>query len=219
MYRLYHHPFSQHARRVVALLEEAGLPYALEHVALEEREHHSLRFLRLNPNHQVPVLVDGELRLTESNAILRYLCRKHELTDLYPSDLVARARVDQWLDWCQWRLGPNVIDVVRNTVFLGPKGDRDAIARGRRAVDDALPVLAAELWDHPFVTGETLTIADLAIDSNLTQLDLAGAVPDLAPIRVWRERMAGLYGVRRSRAAMDAMLSPASMSVSEAATG
>src|SRR5262245_59298380 len=111
MYRLYNHPFSQHGRRVVALLEEAGLSYQLEPLAMDQREHHSARFLRLNPNHQVPVLVDGDLVLAESNAILRYLCSKHELWDLYPRDLVARARVEQWLDWNQWRLGPNVIDV------------------------------------------------------------------------------------------------------------
>ncbi len=206
MYRLYHHPMSQHARRVVALLEEAGLPYALEHVALEERQHHSAPFLRINPNHQVPVLVDGGLTLTESNAILRYLCMKHELWDLYPRDLVARAKVEQWLDWNQWRLGPNVVDVVRNSVFLGLRGGKDAIARGRRAVEDAAPVLAAQLWDFPFVAGETLTIADFAVDSNITQLELACVAPDIAPIRAWRERMGAVYGVRRSTAPLAAMM-------------
>lgn len=206
MVRLYHHPLSQHARRVVALLEEARLPYALEPVAMEKREHCAPAYLRLNPNHQIPTLVDGDLVLTESNAILRYLCAKHGLEDFYPSDLRARARVEQWLDWNQWRLGRNVIDVVRNTVFLAPNGDRDAIARGRRAIDDAAPVLAAQLWDTPFVTGYAPTIADLSIDSNITQLSLAGAEPEEAPIRAWRRRMSELYGVRRSRAALDAMM-------------
>ncbi len=215
MYRLYHHPLSQHARRVVALLEEARLPYALEPVALERREHLSPAFLRINPNHQVPALVDGDLVLTESNAILRYLCCKHALEDFYPSDLQARARTEQWLDWNQTRLGRNVVDVVLNTVFLAPQGDRDAIDRGRRAIEDAAPVLAAQLWDTPFVTGYAPTIADLSIDSNLTQLALADAEPDDSPIRAWRRRMGDLYGVRRSRAALDAMMGAAS----EMATG
>jgi glutathione S-transferase len=215
MYRLYHHPLSQHARRVVALLEEARLPYAPEPVALEKREHFSSAYLRINPNHQVPALVDGDLILTESNAMLRYLCSKHGLEDFYPSDLRARARTEQWLDWNQWRLGRNVIDVVRNSVFLAPNGDRDAIVRGRRAVEDAAPVLAAQLWETPFVTGQSPTIADLSIDSNITQLSLAGAEPEDAPIRAWRRRMSELYGVRRSRAALDAMM----VEIAETATG
>jgi glutathione S-transferase len=208
MYRLYHHPLSQHARRVMALLEEARLPYTLEHVALEEKQHLSARFLRINPNHQVPVLIDGDLVLTESNAILRYLCRKHGLWELYPRELAARARVDQWLDWNQSRLGRNVVDIVFNKVFLAPNGDAAAIARGRHAVADAMPVLAAALWETPFVAGQTLTIADLSIDSNLTQLGLAGAAPEAAPIRAWRQRMSALYGVRRSREPLDAMVAP-----------
>lgn len=215
MYRLHHHPLSQHARRVVALLEEAKLPYELAHVALEDEENRSERFARINPNRQVPVLEDGGFRLAESNAILRYLCARHELWDLYPRRTQARARVEQWLDWCQWRLGQSVIDVVLNTVFLGPNGDAEAIARGTRAVADAASVLAEQLWETPFVAGPTMTIADLAIDSNLTQLALADAEPDAEPIRAWRARMAEVYGVRRSRATLNAMMAP----VSVAATG
>ncbi len=100
-------------------------------------------------------------------------------------------------------------DVVLNGVFLGPRGDEAAIARGRAGVDDAAPALAETLWELPFVAGERVTIADVSIDSNLTQLALAGAAPVAEPILAWRARMAEVYGVRRSCAAMEAMMAPA----------
>src|SRR5262245_541586 len=124
MYILYHFPYSQHARRVVSLLEAGGLPYDLRHVDMGKGEHVSAADLAINPNHQVPTFLDGDLMLHESNAILRYLCQKHGLIDWYPSDLEHRARVDQWLDWTQCRMSPAVIDIVLNTVFLGEKGDK-----------------------------------------------------------------------------------------------
>jgi glutathione S-transferase len=92
---LYHHPYSQHSRRVVALLEEVGLAHELRPVALDQGEHLTPAYLAINPNHQVPTLIDGAVKIHESNAILRYLCAKHELENWYPSAPAARAAVDQ----------------------------------------------------------------------------------------------------------------------------
>lgn len=89
---MYHHPYSQHCRRVVALLEEAGLDYELRRVAMEENEHLSPAYLKINPNHQVPTLQDGDLKMFESNAILRYLCVKHRLTSWYPTSCAPAPR-------------------------------------------------------------------------------------------------------------------------------
>lgn len=129
MYTLFHSPYSQHARRVVSLMIEAGLQYQLRHVAMEKGEHLSPEYLTVNPNHQVPTLLDGEVRIHESNAILRYLCVKHALHDWYPNDSAKRAAVEQWLDWNQCRLSPAVVDIVLNSVFLGERGDAAAVER------------------------------------------------------------------------------------------
>ena len=193
MYVLYHFPFSQHARRVVALMEAAGLRYELRHVALDKGEHLSPAFLEINPNHQVPSLIDGTAKIHESNAILRYLCVKHRLHDWYPDDLPARAAVEQWLDWCQCRFGPAVTDVVLNTVFMGKDGDAAAIARGHDRLAEAGPILEAGLDFRDYVAGGSHpTIADLALAANMSHLELAGAVPDLPNIRAWLARMYAL---------------------------
>ena len=202
MYILYHNPYSQHSRRVVALLEEAGLEYELRHVALDRGEHMTPAYLAVNPNHQVPAMIDGALKIFESNAILRYLCHKHRLTDWYPEEQSRRALVEQWLDWNQSRLAQAVIDIVFNKVFLGPKGDREAIARGEARLTELAPILEAGLKDRAFLSGETPTIADLSVASNLTQLGLAGAVPQQPGIGAWFERVGALQGVKRACAPM-----------------
>jgi glutathione S-transferase len=202
MYVLHHHPFSQHARRVVALLEEAGLAYELRHVAMDKGEHMSPDFMAINPNHQVPVLTDGELRLFESNAILRYLANKHGLTDWYPPEPARRAVVDQWLDWNQCRLSSAVIDIVFNKVFLGPKGDQAAIARGEARVAELTPILEIALQDSAFLAGDAPTIADISVASNLTQLGLAGSTPTTPAIRAWLDRVNALPGVQRANSGL-----------------
>lgn len=202
MYLLYHHPYSQHARRVVALMEEAKLPYELRRVALEKGEHMSPEFLAVNPNHQVPVLIDGDVKLFESNAILRYLSNKHGLTHWYPENHAQRARVDQWLDWNQSRFGPAVVDIVLNKVFLGDKADRQAIARGEARVAELAPILEDALGASAYITGDTPTIADLSIASNITQLGLAHAAPTSPRIAAWFERVNKIPGVQRACAPM-----------------
>ena len=198
MYRLYQHPFSQHSRRVVSLLEEAGLEYEPILLDLAHGEHRSAQYLAINPNHQVPTLIDGDIKLHESNAILRYLCVKHALTGWYPDDLPARATVEQWLDWTQCRLGPAVIDIVFNRVFLGDKGDQEAIARGLKQMLELSDILEKELAGKIFLAGGTPTIADLALAFNLFQLGLAGEIPHSENIQGWYGRVCQLKGFRKS---------------------
>src|SRR5262245_2180926 len=198
MYTLYHFPYSQHARRVVSLLEAAGLPYQLHHVNMAQGEHLSAAYLSINPNHQIPTLVDGDLKIHESNAILRYLCGKHSLTDWYPADPRHRALVDQWLDWNQCRLSPAVIDIVRNKVFLKEKGDKDAVARGEARLRELGPVLEDGLRSADFLIGATPTIADLSVASNVFQLGLADAIPPGERIATWYGRISALEAFRKS---------------------
>jgi glutathione S-transferase len=198
MYVLYHFPQSQHARRVVSLLEEAHLEYQLRHVAMDKGAHRSPEYLAINPNHQVPTLVDGDVTIHESNAILRYLCTKHRLSGWYPEDLPARAKVEQWLDWNQCRLSPAVVDVVLNRVFLGAAGDRAAIERGLSRLPELWSLLAAGLAETPFLAGSRPTIADLSLASSMFQLTFANIRPAERPIAAWFERVGELDGFRKS---------------------
>ena len=133
-------------------------------------------------------------------------CAKHELTDWYPTDLGQRALVEQWLDWNQCRLGPAVVDIVLNRVFLGANGDVSAIERGEKRLADVAPVLESALLLRPFVAGDAPTIADLSIASNITQLQLANAMPATQAIAAWHQRINSLPGVKKACAPIEAMI-------------
>jgi glutathione S-transferase len=93
---LHANPRSSNAQKVRFLLAELGLPHELREVPFGDTrpDWH----VAVNPLGGIPALVDGDLRLAESHAILRYLAAREGRDDLYPSDLRARARVDWILD-------------------------------------------------------------------------------------------------------------------------
>jgi glutathione S-transferase len=194
MYILYNHPWSQHARRIIALMQEAGLEYELRHVALDKGEHRSAEYLAINPDSQVPAFVDGEVTICQSNAVLRYLCAKHDLEDWYPRDPARLARVEQWLDWNQCKLAPTVADIVLNKVFLGDKGDPEALARGEKNLTRLAPILEAGLEGDDYLAGDAPTIADLSVASNITQLGIADATPSSPKIADWYGRVSAMKG-------------------------
>jgi glutathione S-transferase len=198
MYTLYHFPYSQHARRVVSLLEEAGLQYQLSHVDMVKGAHRSAEYLAVNPNHQVPTLVDGEIKIHESNAILRYLCVKHGLDAWYPKESPLRAKVEDWLDWNQCRLSPTVVDIVLNSVFLGAAGDKAAVERGQSRLPELWSILNAGLAGTQFLAGSRPTIADLSVASSVFQLTFANITPTGTNIVDWFKRVGALQGFQKS---------------------
>ncbi|VAX01902.1 Glutathione S-transferase, unnamed subgroup [hydrothermal vent metagenome] len=198
MYTLYHYAYSQHARRVVSLLEEAGLNYKLHTIAMDQAEYLSPDYTAINPNQQIPTLIDGQTKIHESNAILRYLCLKHSLTTWYPEDLKQRALVEQWLDWNQCRMAERVIDIVLNKVFMGENADQAAIKRGEESIPELFKILNNGLQNSEYLAGATPSIADLSIASNIFQLSLAQVKPTETNLVNWYQRINLLEGFQKS---------------------
>ena len=96
--RLYQHPMSANARAAVMTAFQLNVPVELVYVDLQKREQLEPQFLKMNPNHRVPVLEDGDFRLTECSAILKYFADKIN-SPAYPKDLKQRARVNEVMDW------------------------------------------------------------------------------------------------------------------------
>jgi glutathione S-transferase len=96
--KLYHHPVSTTSRPVVLFAAETGIHLDFQVVDLFTGEHYQPAYEKINPSRQVPVLEDGEFRLTESSAILKYLAEKSG-SPAYPSDLRKRARINERMDW------------------------------------------------------------------------------------------------------------------------
>jgi glutathione S-transferase len=92
------HPVSMTSRPVRLFIAESGIEVEEQLVDLMAGEHYEEPFTAINPNRMVPVLEDGDLRLTESSAILKYLADKID-SPAYPKDLKQRAKVNEMMDW------------------------------------------------------------------------------------------------------------------------
>ena len=96
--KLYMHPVSMTSRPVRLFIAESGIDVDEQVVDLFTGEHYKEPYASLNPNRMVPMLEDGDLRLTESSAILKYLADKVG-SPAYPKDLKQRAKVNEMMDW------------------------------------------------------------------------------------------------------------------------
>ncbi len=90
---------SINVRKVLWTCEEIGLAYQQEDYGSGFKPLDTPEFQRLNPNSLVPVLLDDDFVLWESNSICRYLARKAERWDLLPAEPQPAAEVEHWMDW------------------------------------------------------------------------------------------------------------------------
>ncbi len=96
--KLYYHPASTTSRIVMLFAEEEGIQLEYSVVDLFSGAHLKPDYATINPSCLVPVLEDGDFRLTESSAIIKYLADKKG-SAAYPKDLKERARVNETMDW------------------------------------------------------------------------------------------------------------------------
>ncbi|OZI18823.1 glutathione S-transferase [Bordetella genomosp. 9] len=189
--KLFHHPLSGHAHRARLFLSLIAQPAELVEVDLANRAHKQPDFLKLNPFGQVPVLVDGDVVIADSNAILVYLAKKTGKTDWLPEAPVQAAAVQRWLSVAAGDIafGPAAARLV--TVFAAPLDADAAIARAHvvlKRMDDAL---ANQQWiaaDHP-------TIADVALYSYTARAPEGFVdLKDYANVRRWLAGVEALPG-------------------------
>jgi glutathione S-transferase len=174
------HPGSTMSRPVRLLIAEQKLEVSEQLVDLLAGEQRKDAYAALNPSRLVPMLEDGDFRLTESSAILKYLATKFELAE-YPRDLRRRARVDERMDWFNTQF---LRDYGHNMVFpqvfphhRRPTEELNAgtIAWGKARSRIWLGVLDTHfLGQSRYVAGDTITIADYFGSCILTAGHLAG---------------------------------------------
>lgn len=164
--KLYMHPVSTGARPVRLLIAENGIACDEELVDIMKGAHHQEPYASLNPNRLVPMLEDGDLRLTESSAILKYLADKYDLPS-YPKDLKQRARVNEAMDWLNTQFYRDFgYGFVYPQLFPHHKRRSDeahagTIEWGQQGARRWLQVLNDHwIGDKPYLCGNEITIAD-----------------------------------------------------------
>ena len=156
---------SINVRKVLWTCEELGLSYEREDWGSGFASTHSPEFTRLNPNAQVPVIIDDAGVLWESNTICRYLAGKHHNHDLLPGEPAARARVEQWMDWQATELNRSWGYAFTALVRKDPEcQDPHQIAVGVDDWNRKMTILEQQLAaTKAYVAGPRFSLADIVI--------------------------------------------------------
>lgn len=166
--KIYGRLSSLNVQKVIWCLGELGLvageDYERIDAGLTFGVNTTPEYLAMNPTGLVPLLVEGDYTLWESNAIIRLLASRYGLGSLMPTDLQVRADSDRWMDWMLGTVWPLI-----RTAFVGltrtPKEKQDllAIKAAFQKGSDHLVILDAVLKDRLFCAGSELTVGDLAL--------------------------------------------------------
>jgi len=165
--KLYMHPVSTTCRPVMMFIADNNIAVEMQPVDILKGEQYGEGYSKINPNHLVPLLEDGDLRLTESATILRYLAEKIG-SPAYPKDLKQRARVDERLDWFNsnfyrdWGYAFVYPQVFPHLKYEDAAAQAAVLAKGKEKSKAWLQVLN-DYWlasGQPYLCGNTVTIAD-----------------------------------------------------------
>jgi glutathione S-transferase len=195
--KLYCFPPSPNTWKVRALAAYLGVPLELEIVDLTKGAQRTPAYLALNPTGRTPTLVDGDLKLWESNAILQYIGGKTAST-LWPNDAAKRADIARWQFWqlahwsaeaCQPLTFQRLVKKIFN---LGPP-DEAVVAKGLEAFNKEATILNAHLAKQKYLVGDSLTLADFSVAGALLYAEQAEMpLTPYANVRAWLERVTAL---------------------------
>jgi glutathione S-transferase len=162
--RLYARRTSSNSQKVLWFLGELAIQYEFVDTGGDAGGLDAPEYLALNPNGRVPTLLDGELPVWESHAILRYLAAAHGGGAYWSPDPATRSQVDRWMDWSQ-----SQFDASFMALFWGyyrtPEANRDNRANQLHAkrCRSYLRLLDRCLSEHDYVVGDRLSLADIPI--------------------------------------------------------
>ena len=157
----FHYNLAPNPMKVALMLEETGLDYETVPVDSRRGEQHAEAFRALNPNGKLPVIVDGDATVFDSNAILLYLAEK---TGRFLPGAGDRARGEllSWLMFVATGIGPYSGQAVHFKHFA-PKPQDYAIERYDFEALRHWSILDQRLGQRTYVLGEDYTIVDMAV--------------------------------------------------------
>jgi glutathione S-transferase len=172
---------SYNVQKVLWLLDERQLSYRHIELGGEPGDTETDDFGALNPMRKVPVLVDNDNVIWESNTILRYLANTCGSGSWKIEDAYQRSLFERWMDWSQTKFEPAFVGVFwgyyRTPVELH---DMKAIRNSIKECMDCLAKLDEQLASRKFLAGERLSLADISVGVfiyRLVEIDLKIVLP------------------------------------------
>ena len=194
--KLYYDPITVNCRKVVAGLDLLGAGYEDELLSYFGGDHKKPEFRAVNPNAELPALVDGDLVLWESNAILVYGAEKTRNETAYPADAKIRADIARWLLWeCSKWFDGCYVYLVQNVVnpILDSTPDQAVLDAHEPVFRGLASILEAALEGREWLCADNPTIADIAVAAPM-HLHAVQKLPldDYPNIRGWIARVEAL---------------------------
>lgn len=172
--KLYYFP-SPNPQKVKFAMLEVGLDCEMVPVDLTKAEQRSPEFLALNPTGRVPALVDGDLKLWESHAIIAYI--GDQTGKKWPTTAAGRADALRWLFFLSTHISPPATELAFNRIAVklrGLPGDEAAIARGEKALPAVIDIVEGRLAKNKWMLGDEFTLVDCAYGPVLNVIEKAG---------------------------------------------
>lgn len=190
---------SINVRKVLWTCHELGLAVEREDWGSGFQSTDTPAFRALNPNAMVPVLVDDDFVLWESNAICRYLALREGRHDLLGPGARERALVEQWMDWQATELNNSWRYVFMSRVRNSPAHtDAQALLAGEAGWTRHMRILDGQLArSGAFVTGHRFTLADVVLGLSAQRWFTTPLPrPELLAVSAWFERLTQREGFR-----------------------
>lgn len=180
-------------------LEWSGKPYSVELIKKDDLDQ--VKFRQLNPSHHVPILEGEGWVLDQNAAILGYIAAIAPEAKLHGDETpLGRAEVDRWLGLVNSEIHPAYKPLFGTTAYLGDEAVIEKTKdNARRQLRKMFERCNAQLGKHPWIAGETRSIADaylfvMLMWSHLVKVDLSG----LDNLKKYEQRMRGDAGVKKA---------------------
>jgi glutathione S-transferase len=172
------------------ILQELGVDFESIAVNLGAGEHRRPEFLKINPAGKLPVLIDDDLVLTESVAIVLYLAEKYPHKGLLPTDIKLRSQVYRWLLFAATELEQPLWRIARHTA-LYPEHLRlpAEVSLARQDFKDMVAVLEEHMQGCQFIVGDTVTVADFVCAYTLDWANEVQLLDNCPKLLQYMERM------------------------------
>lgn len=181
--KFYYDLLSQPSRTLYILLKINKVPAEFNPLSLRKREHLTAKFKEINRFQKVPCIVDNDLKLSESIAILRYLDGKGVIDERwYPKELHLRARTDEYLAWhhnnTRLTLSLYFWQKWLHPLITGRNPDPKQLAETQKNMETTLDSFE-NIWleNRKYLTGSEINAADVFAACEILQPMMAGYDP------------------------------------------
>ena len=192
MLKVYGIELSFPVNRVRLCANAMGLEYEFVSTNPLAGETQTDDYLKLHPAGKIPAIDDDGFTLFESNAIMKYLCRKHK-SDFYPDDITGQAAVDKWLDFVAIHVGNGMGKVLFNKLLAGmidAEVDEQSLKDGYAFCERFLGVIDKQLGTTSYLASNSLSIADFCLLGTIDPVDVVEInMNDYPNVKGWREKL------------------------------